>query len=123
MFTIDAPYAPGYAIEDGDGSTSSSQSSDDEDSQEDSLVSSDEEDSDRPSISLPDDLIDLRSAFPSLRTRKGKEKASLWRDPADELVNVDLNGERRMRKLARGKGGDTKVGGKELEKRLREQYV
>ncbi len=124
LFTIDAPLATKLSEDENEGSSSGSVNGaidEDEDRQSALEISSDEDDAERPSISLPDDLINLRSPSPSRPSRKAKEKEPLWRDPADELVNIDLNGERRMRKLARGKGGDGKVGGKELEKRLRQQ--
>ena len=53
---------------------------------------------------------------------KGKQPArALWTDPADEMISVDLIKDRRMRKLARGKGKEGVVDGRELEQRLREQ--
>ena len=130
LFTIDAPLATARISEDG-VQRSSSRSSTHRPSEEahGSSQASDEpvselEDDEQPIIILPEDLIEPRSISPGTQSsRKGKEKESLWFDPADELVNIDLNGERRMRKLARGKNGNSKVGGKEFEKRLREQYV
>ena len=129
LFTIDAPLATAHIRKDGIQRVSSRspavRAAEEGDG---TLVVSDGplsdlEDNDQPIITLPDDLIELRSVSPTLSTRKGKEKEPLWYDTADELVNIDLNGERRMRKLARGKSGDSRVGGKEYEKRLREQYV
>ncbi|ORX39627.1 WD40-repeat-containing domain protein [Kockovaella imperatae] len=62
-----------------------------------------------------------RSGSPSV---KGKERRqALWVDPADEMISVDLIKDRRMRKMARGKAGEEGVvDGRELEKRLREQF-
>jgi U3 small nucleolar RNA-associated protein 18 len=54
-------------------------------------------------------------------TSKPKGKQPLWLDPADQLISVDLENDKRLRKLARGVNGST-VKGKELEKRLRQQY-
>ncbi|RXK39981.1 hypothetical protein M231_02776 [Tremella mesenterica] len=50
-----------------------------------------------------------------------KRKKKLWRDPADDAILVDLDSDKRLRKLGRGKGGG-KVNGVELERRLRQQY-
>jgi hypothetical protein len=72
---------------------------------------------DQPTITLPPDLYD----GPISGTAGKKGKPPLWVDQADQAVRVDLEEERRLRKLARGKQGATKVSGVELEKRLREQ--
>jgi hypothetical protein len=94
-----------------------------------------------PTVQLPPGLIELPHSPPpgpsGLKRKKGgdvngsqgddgkgKGKMPLWVDEADENVQVDMESDKRMRKLARGKQGDqTNIPGKELEKRLREQYV
>jgi U3 small nucleolar RNA-associated protein 18 len=53
---------------------------------------------------------------------KGKGKA-VWQDPSDELLSVDMEGDRRLKKLARGKGKKGVVNGQELQLKLKEQYV
>ena len=57
------------------------------------------------------------------QSKKGKERAALWTDPADDLIMVDLDENRRLRKLGRGKskGNGGMISGKVLEQRLREQ--
>ena len=82
-------------------------------------------------ITFPDDLrspsptaSSSRSRSASPASRKGKERQVLWKDPADQAIAVDLLKDKRMRKLARGKGGvdaEAVVTGRELEQRLREQ--
>jgi hypothetical protein len=52
---------------------------------------------------------------------KGKSRACVWSDPADGAINVNLENDKRLRKLARGKGKGAEVTGSELEERLREQ--
>jgi hypothetical protein len=72
----------------------------------------------RPTITLPPDIYD----GPETKTSgRKKGKAAVWSDPADAVLRVDLEEEKRLKKLARGKEGSTKVSGVELEKRLREQ--
>ncbi|WVR04945.1 hypothetical protein IAU60_001957 [Kwoniella sp. DSM 27419] len=79
---------------------------------------------DRPTISVPDDVVDLQVEESRI---KGKERAVLWHDPADDLVGVDMSENRRLRKLDRGnkkrkvEGGEM-IDGKELQGRLREQF-
>lgn len=51
------------------------------------------------------------------------KKEQLWHDPADDTVSVSLKSSKRMRKLARGKGGKDRVNGGALQSKLREQYV
>ncbi|KAL7422468.1 U3 snoRNP protein [Cryptotrichosporon argae] len=54
----------------------------------------------------------------------GARQESLWHDPADDAVTASLVEDKRLRKLARGKDkvdGEV-VGGRELQRRLREQY-
>ena len=59
---------------------------------------------------------------PDTGTAPSTRKKALWHDPADELVSVTLADDKRLRKLARGKEGqDSKVQGKDLEKKLRGQ--
>lgn len=112
-----------------------SEASDEEEEQDPADFDDDEDDpASRPSISRPSNVVDYvgasrgRSASPSA-AEKGKAKAPLWTDPADEAARVDMEGDRRMRKLARGQrgqkgvGADGKVDGKELQRRLREQCV
>ena len=71
-----------------------------------------------PELEFPSDMED---ELPSGTKAKGKGKASgVWSDPSDELVRVDLEANRLLKKLGRGKG-DPNVNGAELEKRLREQ--
>ena len=68
-------------------------------------------------IDVPLNLTDeVPEAGPS-RSRK-----TIWTDPSDELIQVDLTQMPRLRKLGRGtKGG--RINGLELEKRLRQQRV
>lgn len=49
------------------------------------------------------------------------ERQQLWEDPADETVSVSLKASKRTRKLARGKGGEDRVSGSDLQVKLREQ--
>jgi U3 small nucleolar RNA-associated protein 18 len=59
---------------------------------------------------------------PDTGTAPSTRKKALWHDPADELVSVTLADDKRLRKLARGKEAqDSKVQGKDLEKKLRGQ--
>ncbi|OCF44724.1 hypothetical protein I317_01413 [Kwoniella heveanensis CBS 569] len=77
----------------------------------------------RPTITLPEDLID--DSLSPRDNKKGKERQAVWHDPADDLVGVDLSENRRLRKLDRGKKRRLEgelVGGKELQERLREQF-
>ena len=111
LFTIDVPILSGALSEDEGGSSSQSSKGADEQQDGDQVERHlpEETDSDGPVISLPDHLVDLRSVrSSSSSSRKGKEKEPLWHDPADELVNIDLNGESRLRKLARGKAKTVK---------------
>lgn len=52
-------------------------------------------------------------------------KPSLWEDPADAAISVSLANDKRLRKLGRGEdlGEGQIVGGRDLEGRLRTQYV
>lgn len=72
----------------------------------------------RPTITLPPDIYDGPEA---VTTGRKKGKNAVWSDPADAVLRVDLEEEKRLKKLARGKEGSTKVSGVELEKRLRVQ--
>jgi hypothetical protein len=49
-------------------------------------------------------------------------KQALWVDEADERINVDMEEDKRLRKLVRGDvEGGKDISGKELEKKLRAQ--
>ncbi|WVQ77938.1 hypothetical protein IAT38_000018 [Cryptococcus sp. DSM 104549] len=77
----------------------------------------------RPTITLPDDIIDLAEV--ERQRRKEKAKKALWHDPADDLVGVDMSENRRLRKIDRGKRKAVEgemIGGVELQSRLREQF-
>lgn len=54
-----------------------------------------------------------------LATQK-RLKPAAWHDPSDDLIGVDLDEIKRLKKLARGKK-TSKVRGSELERRLRDQ--
>lgn len=71
-----------------------------------------------PTIEFPDDLDD---ELPEDRARARGSKA-VWNDPSDSAVRVDVEANRLLKKLGRGKG-DPNISGTELEKRLREQCV
>jgi U3 small nucleolar RNA-associated protein 18 len=50
-------------------------------------------------------------------------KASLWHDPSDNQIDITMSDDKRLRKLVRGKEGpETRVDGKGLENKLREQF-
>ncbi|WVF72494.1 hypothetical protein IAT40_007310 [Kwoniella sp. CBS 6097] len=148
LFMVDAPLAPQYQLDlDGSSSSISSSSSDsDEDEDEDAenefraispALDDDNDQTDhqaadpreekgknRPTITLPEDLVDLEK-YHREKDKKGKEREAVWTDPADDLVGVDLSENRRLRKLDRGKKRKLEgelVGGKELQGRLREQF-
>jgi len=70
-----------------------------------------------PRITVPKGVVD----FEDEKDIKGKGKA-IWHDSADERINVDMEKDNRMKKLARGKKGGN-VDGAELQKRLKQQYV
>ena len=70
-----------------------------------------------PRITVPKGVVD----FEDEKDIKGKGKA-IWHDSADERINVDMEKDNRMKKLARGKKGGV-VDGAELQKRLKQQYV
>ncbi|WRT66844.1 uncharacterized protein IL334_003807 [Kwoniella shivajii] len=81
-----------------------------------------EVDTNKPSITLPDDIVDFQVEEAKL---KGKGKQSVWNDPADEMIGVDMSENRRLRKLDRGKKRKIEgelIDGKELQDRLREQF-
>jgi hypothetical protein len=70
-----------------------------------------------PRITIPDGVVD----YDDEKDVKGKGKA-VWHDSADERINVDMEQDKRLKKLARGKKGSL-VDGAELQKRLKQQYV
>lgn len=72
-------------------------------------------DTNEPQLEFP---ADLQTALPQ---RKKKSKG-IWTDPSDELITVNVDANRRTKKLGRGKG-DPQISGVEFEKRLRAQYV
>ncbi len=78
---------------------------------------------------VSDDESAASSSAPPSRNPFGRpdssaRKQALWQDPSDEQVSVRLSDDKRLRKLARGKEGeDSDVRGKELETKLRAQYV
>ncbi|WWD15649.1 hypothetical protein CI109_100071 [Kwoniella shandongensis] len=151
LFTVDAPLAPQYQLdlegEDSDAESSSSGSSSSssasaanefrafspsplpqpqEITEERELQ--EETGKNAPTITLPDDLVDLEleAEKEAEADRKGKGKVQVWNDPADDLVGVDMSENRRLRKLDRGKKGKKVEGeaidGKELQLRLKEQF-
>jgi hypothetical protein len=71
-----------------------------------------------PKITVPKGVVDFDEEEIN---GKGKGKA-VWHDAADERVNVDMEKDNRLKKLARGKKGGV-VDGAELQKRLKQQYV
>jgi len=71
-----------------------------------------------PKITVPNGVVDFDEEEIN---GKGKGKA-VWHDAADERVNVDMEKDNRLKKLARGKKGGL-VDGAELQKRLKRQYV
>jgi U3 small nucleolar RNA-associated protein 18 len=71
-----------------------------------------------PKITVPKGVVDYDEEEIN---GKGKGKA-VWHDAADERVNVDMEKDNRLKKLARGKKGGV-VDGAELQKRLKQQYV
>ncbi|WVQ71357.1 hypothetical protein IAR50_000885 [Cryptococcus sp. DSM 104548] len=139
LFTVDAPMVDDFEL-DIDGqpspsdSSSGSESDDDEhefrafspstNAQDDELhFASDEEDeADRPTLDFPSGLVDLEEEYEKI-AKKGK--ATLWEDPADQMVAVDIAGDKRLKKIDRGKRkavvGD-KVEGRVLQARLQEQF-
>lgn len=69
-----------------------------------------------PRITIPNGVVDFDEEEIN---GKGKGKA-IWHDSADERVNVDMEKDNRLKKLARGKKGGV-VDGAELQKRLKQQ--
>nr|ODN75698.1 U3 small nucleolar RNA-associated protein 18 [Cryptococcus depauperatus CBS 7841] len=89
-------------------------------------VDSDDEEygKNRPTIHVPEDIIDLDEI--SRQESSRNKKKPIWHDPADELVGVDISESRRLKKIERGKrklNASEVVVGKDLERRLREQQV
>lgn len=151
MFTVDAPLAPGFQVDlegdgyeyasgDGDSDTDSENSGDENEFRafspspgrgrsmsrgsdlESESGSELEEETDRPSITVPDDIIDLPSSHDEELARS--KRVPLWNDPSDEMAKVDISASRRLKKVDRGKRKTVEgelVGGKELQARLREQ--
>jgi len=61
--------------------------------------------------------------FSKVGSASSARKQSLWHDPADDSISVNMADDKRLRKLSRGKEGESsRVQGKELEKRLRGQF-
>ncbi|KAE8537612.1 hypothetical protein D1P53_006320 [Cryptococcus gattii VGV] len=152
LFTVDAPLAPGFQVDlegdgyeyasgDGDSDTDSENSGDENEFRafspspgrgrsmsrgsdfESESGSESEEETDRPSITVPDDIIDLPSSHDEELARS--KRVPLWNDPSDEMAKVDISASRRLKKVDRGKRKTVEgelVGGKELQARLREQF-
>ena len=152
MFTVDAPLAEfGSDSEDEDDMPDIGRDSDEdeeEDEEEHDFEESDEEEEDEnegdsgsdsapefdvasenegeyqetganaPKITVPNGVVDFDEEEIN---GKGKGKA-VWHDAADERINVDMEKDNRLKKLARGKKGGL-VDGAELQKRLKQQYV
>ncbi|WWC85185.1 uncharacterized protein L201_000043 [Kwoniella dendrophila CBS 6074] len=78
-------------------------------------------------IELPDDIIDLEIESEKLKLKSQSSKC-IWNDPSDDLIgSMDLNDNRRLKKLERGKKRklnkqDNLINGKELQEKLREQF-
>lgn len=104
------------AEEEGGGGGSDDSESDEPGSSEDEDLMEGEEDVE---ITLPENQYDIDEQDEEAENRK-QQKRAVWSDPSDELIGLDLNEIKRLRKLARGKKS-SKVGGFELERRLREQ--
>lgn len=156
MFTVDAPLAPGFQVDlegdgyeyasgDGDSDTDSENSGDENEFRafspspgrgrsmsrgsdlESESGSELEEETDRPSITVPDDIIDLPSSHDEELARSKRVPLwndPSWNDPSDEMAKVDISASRRLKKVDRGKRKTVEgelVGGKELQARLREQ--
>ena len=113
--------------DDREGEESESENDSDSDSDSDSALEFDvasetegqyeETGANAPRITVPKGVVD----FEDEKDIKGKGKA-IWHDSADERINVDMEKDNRMKKLARGKKGGN-VDGAELQKRLKQQYV
>lgn len=74
-----------------------------------------------PRISIPDGVVDIKDDDGD-EDIKGTTSA-VWHDPSDERITVDMEGDKRLKKLARGKGKKAVVNGQELQRKLKEQYV
>lgn len=83
-------------------------------------VGSDEDEDDDVDVALPEDSYDVTEEMMRSAREKPIERKSVWHDPSDDLIGIDLEEVRRLKKLARGKK-NSKVGGAELQARLREQ--
>lgn len=101
--------------------------SDDEDADADEDEGDNESDfsqegADDVDVLLPDEQYDVAEQRKADAVLKKIERKCVWHDPADDMVGVDLEEVRRLKKLARGKkDAETQVGGAELQNRLREQ--
>lgn len=73
------------------------------------------EDEMEPTLEFPEEL--------ELDEQETTSQGSLWHDPADNAVSVSLQSNKRLRKLARGRGEEDQVSGNDLSRKLREQYV
>lgn len=74
-----------------------------------------------PRISIPDGVVDIKDDDGD-EELKGTRRA-VWHDPSDERITVNMEGDKRLKKLARGKGKKSVVNGQELQRKLKEQYV
>lgn len=133
-----------HGDEEDDGEASDSASEDDEESEDEGLefeAGDQEEDEidyeqeqgyeedgpNAPSIYVPPEVVDipnrsdLADGDEGNAHTQGKQRKAIWHDPADDLVTVNLEDDRRLRKLARGVNGSV-VKGKEFQKRLRQQF-
>jgi hypothetical protein len=91
--------------------------SEDDDARSQRAASSSSSSSAAGSISSP-----AYNPFSKTGTASTARKQSLWHDPADDSISVNMADDKRLRKLARGKEGQSsRVQGKELEKKLRGQ--
>ncbi|WVW83473.1 hypothetical protein I302_105494 [Kwoniella bestiolae CBS 10118] len=148
LFTIDAPVASNFQIDElpddqpsseddddqleSEGSSSGSESESEREGENEFRAASpsssrssspevQQKEKNGPTISLPDDVYDIQ-----LEEAKAKQKKqALWNDPSDDLISVDLSENRRLRKLDRGKKRKIEgeqVDGRELQERLREQF-
>jgi U3 small nucleolar RNA-associated protein 18 len=109
------------ASEDEDEDDSEEHESGSEEDEDEEDVKDEESGDEEVDITMPEDQYDISAEKDRKPTEfKARTKPCVWSDPSDGLIGLDLSEIRRLKKLARGKP-NSKVGGAELEKRLREQ--